>query len=238
MASPLKASITSSRNPCGGSDSSESRASPSTTSQAPRQSALGSGVIVSTDGYILTNAHVVSNASKVTVKLTDRREFEAKVIGSDERSDVAVIKIAAKSLPTVRIGDPARLRAGEWVVAIGSPFGFENSVTAGIVSGIARDLPGGNSSNYVPFIQTDVAVNPGNSGGPLLNRDGEVVGIVTALANPTDQKVFIGIEDNKPCAIERFTEALQNTRGGEDIEVNGPEGVGRAYLLRIAPYGL
>ena len=145
----------------------------------------GSGFIVSADGYILTNAHVVSNASKVTVKLTDRREFEAKVIGSDERSDVAVIKIAAKSLPTVRIGDPARLRAGEWVVAIGSPFGFENSVTAGIVSGIARDLPGGNSSNYVPFIQTDVAVNPGNSGGPLFNLSGEVVGMNSQIYSNT-----------------------------------------------------
>jgi len=145
----------------------------------------GSGFIVSTDGYILTNAHVVSNASKVTVRLTDRREFEAKVIGSDERSDVAVIKIAAKNLPTVRIGDPTRLRAGEWVVAIGSPFGFENSVTAGIVSGIARDLPGGNNSNYVPFIQTDVAVNPGNSGGPLFNLSGEVVGMNSQIYSNT-----------------------------------------------------
>jgi serine protease Do len=145
----------------------------------------GSGFIVSADGYILTNAHVVSNASKVTVRLTDRREFEAKVVGSDERSDVAVIKIAAKNLPTVRIGDPARLRAGEWVVAIGSPFGFENSVTAGIVSGIARDLPGGNSGNYVPFIQTDVAVNPGNSGGPLFNLSGEVVGMNSQIYSNT-----------------------------------------------------
>jgi serine protease Do len=145
----------------------------------------GSGFIVSPDGYILTNAHVVANASKVTVKLTDRREFEAKVIGNDERSDVAVIKIAAKNLPTVRIGDPSRLRAGEWVVAIGSPFGFENSVTAGIVSGIARDLPGGAAGNYVPFIQTDVAVNPGNSGGPLFNLSGEVVGINSQIYSNT-----------------------------------------------------
>jgi serine protease Do len=145
----------------------------------------GSGFIVSPDGYILTNAHVVDNASKVTVRLTDRREFEAKVIGTDERSDVAVIKIDAKNLPTVRIGDPSRLRAGEWVVAIGSPFGFENSVTAGIVSGIARSLPGGPSSNYVPFIQTDVVVNPGNSGGPLFNLDGEVVGINSQIYSST-----------------------------------------------------
>ena len=144
----------------------------------------GSGFIVTADGYILTNAHVVADATKVTVKLTDRREFEAKVIGSDERTDVAVIKIAANNLPTVRIGDPARLRAGEWVVAIGSPFGFENSVTAGIVSGIARDLPGG-ASNYVPFIQTDVAVNPGNSGGPLFNLSGEVVGVNSQIYSNT-----------------------------------------------------
>ena len=145
----------------------------------------GSGFIVSPDGYILTNAHVVANASKVTVKLTDRREFEAKVIGSDERSDVAVIKIDGKNLPTVRIGDPSKLRAGEWVIAIGSPFGFENSVTAGVVSGIARDLPGGDRTNYVPFIQTDVAVNPGNSGGPLFNMYGEVVGINSQIYSNT-----------------------------------------------------
>ena len=144
----------------------------------------GSGFIVSPDGYILTNAHVVSNASKVTVKLTDRREFEAKVIGSDERTDVAVIKIAASNLPTVRIGDPAKLRAGEWVAAIGSPFGFENSVTVGVVSGIARNLPG-DAGNYVPFIQTDVAVNPGNSGGPLFNLSGEVVGINSQIYSNT-----------------------------------------------------
>ncbi|MCC7460875.1 MAG: Do family serine endopeptidase [Gammaproteobacteria bacterium] len=144
----------------------------------------GSGFIVSPDGYILTNAHVVANASKVTVKLTDRREFEAKVIGSDERTDVAVIKIAANNLPTVRIGDPSRLRAGEWVAAIGSPFGFENSVTVGVVSGIARNLPG-ESGNYVPFIQTDVAVNPGNSGGPLFNLNGEVVGINSQIYSNT-----------------------------------------------------
>jgi serine protease Do len=144
----------------------------------------GSGFIVTPDGYILTNAHVVANASKVTVKLTDRREFEAKVVGSDERTDVAVIKIAAGNLPTVRIGDPAKLRAGEWVAAIGSPFGFENSVTVGVVSGIARNLPG-ETGNYVPFIQTDVAVNPGNSGGPLFNLNGEVVGINSQIYSNT-----------------------------------------------------
>jgi serine protease Do len=137
----------------------------------------GSGFIVSTDGYIMTNAHVVNGATEVVVKMTDRREYPAKVIGLDERSDVAVIKIEATNLPTVRIGDPAKLRPGQWVVAIGSPFGMENSVTAGIVSATARDLPSDRNDRLVPFIQTDVAVNPGNSGGPLFNLSGEVVGI-------------------------------------------------------------
>ena len=136
----------------------------------------GSGFIVSSDGYILTNAHVVDEADEVTVKLTDRREYLAKIVGLDKPTDVAVLKIEAKDLPTVRIGDPRKLRPGEWVLAIGSPFGFDNTATAGIVSATARGLPGGDS-NYVNFIQTDVAVNPGNSGGPLFNLAGEVVGI-------------------------------------------------------------
>jgi serine protease Do len=150
--------------------------------QQPRNFApvrgIGSGFIISYDGYILTNAHVVNNASKITVKLTDRREFEGKVIGVDERTDVAVIKIAAKgNLPVVRLGDSSKLRPGQWVLAIGSPFGFENSVTAGVVSATARSNVGEGGNGYVPFIQSDVAVNPGNSGGPLFNLDGEVVGI-------------------------------------------------------------
>ncbi|WP_263772499.1 DegQ family serine endoprotease [Propionivibrio soli] len=135
---------------------------------------LGSGFIVSADGYILTNAHVVDSADEITVRLTDKRELKAKVIGADKRTDVALIKVDATGLPTVRMGDPNVLRVGEWVVAIGSPFGFENSVTAGIVSAKGRSLP---QENFVPFIQTDVAVNPGNSGGPLFNMNGEVVGI-------------------------------------------------------------
>ena len=134
----------------------------------------GSGFIVSSDGYILTNAHVVRNADEVVVKLTDKRKFTAKVVGADARTDVAVIKITANNLPAVKLGDPARLRVGEAVAAIGSPFGFENSVTAGIVSAKGRSLP---SENYVPYIQTDVPINPGNSGGPLFNMKGEVVGI-------------------------------------------------------------
>ncbi|MBU0600843.1 MAG: DegQ family serine endoprotease [Gammaproteobacteria bacterium] len=135
---------------------------------------LGSGFIVSPDGYLLTNAHVVDEADEITVKLTDKREFKARVIGADKRTDVALLKIDASSLPVVKFGDATQLRVGEWVVAIGSPFGFENSVTAGIVSAKGRSLP---QENFVPFIQTDVAINPGNSGGPLFNMRGEVVGI-------------------------------------------------------------
>jgi serine protease Do len=133
----------------------------------------GSGFIIRPDGVIMTNAHVVNGASEVTVRLTDRREYTAKVVGVDPKSDIAIIKISAKDLPTVRLGDSRSLRVGEWVLAIGAPFGFENSATAGIVSAKGRTLGGG----YVPFIQTDVPINPGNSGGPLFNMRGEVVGI-------------------------------------------------------------
>jgi serine protease Do len=135
---------------------------------------LGSGFVISEDGYILTNNHVVEEADEILVRMNDRREFVAEVIGRDEQSDIALIKINAKDLPVVEIGDSDALRVGEWVLAIGSPFGFDHSVTAGIVSAKGRNLP---SENYVPFIQTDVAINPGNSGGPLFNMAGEVVGI-------------------------------------------------------------
>ncbi len=135
---------------------------------------LGSGFIVSADGHILTNAHVVDGADEVLVKLTDKREFKAKVLGTDKRTDVALIKIEASNLPVAKLGDSSKLKVGEWVVAIGSPFGFENTVTAGIVSAKGRSLA---HENYVPFIQTDVAINPGNSGGPLFNLKGEVIGI-------------------------------------------------------------
>ncbi|MCX7155551.1 MAG: DegQ family serine endoprotease [Rhodocyclales bacterium] len=135
---------------------------------------LGSGFIVSADGHILTNAHVVDGADEVLVKLTDKREFKAKVLGADKRTDVALIKIEASNLPVAKLGDSVKLKVGEWVVAIGSPFGFENSVTAGIVSAKGRSLA---HENFVPFIQTDVAINPGNSGGPLFNMKGEVIGI-------------------------------------------------------------
>jgi serine protease Do len=142
----------------------------------------GSGFIVSADGIVLTNAHVVADADQISVKLTDKREFEAKVIGIDKRTDVAVLRIDATNLPVVKIGDPTWLKVGEWVAAIGSPFGFENTITSGIVSAKARSLP---DENYVPFIQTDVAVNPGNSGGPLFNMDGEVVGINSQIFSRT-----------------------------------------------------
>jgi serine protease Do len=143
---------------------------------------VGSGFIVSADGYILTNAHVVDDASEVTVKLTDNREFNAKVVGTDKRTDVALVKIDAKNLPVVRIGEAAKSRVGEWVAAIGSPFGLENTVTAGIISAKSRSLP---DENYVPFIQTDVAINPGNSGGPLFNMAGEVIGINSQIYSRT-----------------------------------------------------
>jgi len=133
----------------------------------------GSGFIIRPDGVIMTNAHVVNGASEVTVRMTDRREYTAKVIGVDTKSDIAIIKINAKDLPTVKLGDSKHLKVGEWVLAIGAPFGFENSATAGIVSAKGRTL----ESGYVPFIQTDVPINPGNSGGPLFNLNGEVVGI-------------------------------------------------------------
>ena len=142
--------------------------------QQPPTRGLGSGFIVSPDGYIVTNAHVVDGASEVVVRLTDRREFTAKVVGADKRTDIAVVKIDAKNLPALEFSTKPTVKRGEWVIAIGSPFGFENSVSAGVVSGVHRALPDG---QMVPFIQTDVAVNPGNSGGPLLNSQGQVVGV-------------------------------------------------------------
>lgn len=148
---------------------------PGNRGYVPRETnSLGSGFVISKDGYILTNHHVVNNASEIVVKLKDRRELVAKLVGSDESTDVALLKVEAKELPVVQIGVPEQLQVGEWVLAIGTPFGFEQSVTAGIVSAKGRSLPDG---NYVPFIQTDVAINPGNSGGPLFNMQGKVVGI-------------------------------------------------------------
>jgi len=166
---------------------------------------LGSGFIISADGYVMTNAHVVDAADEITVKLTDKREFKAKVIGADRRTDLALIKIDATGLPFVRFGDPNKLKVGEWVIAIGSPFGFENSVTAGIVSAKGRSLP---QENYVPFIQTDVAVNPGNSGGPLFNMRGEVVGINSQIYSRTGG--FMGLSFAIP--IDVANEIAQQLR--------------------------
>src|SRR5437773_2069143 len=140
------------------------RRNPQQPDAEPQQRGVGSGFILNADGYVMTNAHVVDGADEVLVTLTDKREFKAKIIGADKRTDVALVKIDASGLPSVRIGDVNRLRVGEWVIAIGSPFGLENTVTAGIVSAKGRE-----TGEYLPFIQTDVAINPGNSGGPLIN---------------------------------------------------------------------
>ena len=160
-------------------------------SDEEQASGLGSGFILTPDGYVMTNAHVVEGADDVIVTLTDKREFKAKIIGADKRTDVAVVKIDATGLPAVKIGDVNRLRVGEWVMAIGSPFGLENSVTAGIVSAKQRD-----TGDYLPFIQTDVAINPGNSGGPLLNMRGEVVGINSQIYSRSGG--FMGISFSIP----------------------------------------
>jgi serine protease Do len=152
---------------------------------APRdfdQQSTGSGFIIGSDGFIVTNAHVVDGADEVRVRMSDRREFIAKVVGADKRTDVALLRVEAKDLPKVTIGDPDKLKVGEWVVAIGKPFGLENTMTAGIVSAKGRDLP---QENLVPFIQTDVAINPGNSGGPLFNLRGEVIGINSMIFSRT-----------------------------------------------------
>lgn len=160
---------------------------------------LGSGFIISSDGYILTNAHVVNEADEVIVKLYDKREFKAKIIGADKRTDVALVKIEATGLPKIVVGDPTKLKVGEWVAAIGSPFGLENTMTAGIVSAKGRALP---QENYVPFIQTDVAINPGNSGGPLFNLSGEVVGINSQIYSRTGGSVGLSFAIPIDVAIE------------------------------------
>ena len=150
--------------------------------QRPESRSVGSGFIISGDGYLLTNAHVVDEAEEIIVRFTDKREYKARIVGADKLTDVALLKIDAASLTSVKFGDPNRLKVGEWVVAIGAPFGYENSVTAGIVSAKGRSLP---QENFVPFIQTDVAINPGNSGGPLFNMRGEVVGINSQIYSRT-----------------------------------------------------
>jgi len=173
-----------------------------------QSNSLGSGFIVSADGYVMTNAHVVESADEITVKLNDKREFKAKVIGSDRRTDIALLKIEATGLPAVKFGDPNKLKVGEWVIAIGSPFGFENSVTAGIVSAKGRSLP---QENFVPFIQTDAAVNPGNSGGPLFNMRGEVIGINSQIYSRTGG--FMGLSFAIPIDVANDIAGQLKTTG-------------------------
>jgi serine protease Do len=194
--------------------------------QPQPQRGSGSGFIVTSDGYILTNAHVVADADQVTVKMNDRREYQAKVVGVDQRTDVAVIKIDGKNLPTVRVGDPAKLKPGEWVLAIGSPFGFENSATAGIVSATSRSLPN-EGNNYVPFIQTDVAVNPGNSGGPLFNLQGEVIGINSQIFSKTGG--YMGLSFAIPIDVamdvrDQLVKVGHVTRGRIGVQIQNVDG--------------
>ncbi|WP_322105931.1 DegQ family serine endoprotease [Paraburkholderia sp. J41] len=182
---------------------------------------LGSGFIVSSDGYILTNAHVVDGANVVTVKLTDKREFKAKVVGADKQSDVAVLKIDASNLPTVKIGDPRASKVGQWVVAIGSPYGFDNTVTSGIISAKSRSLP---DENYTPFIQTDVPVNPGNSGGPLFNLQGEVIGINSMIYSQTGgfQGLSFAIPINEAIKVkDELVKTGHVSRGRLGVAVQG-----------------
>ncbi|SFE65653.1 DegQ family serine endoprotease [Nitrosomonas sp. Nm166] len=188
---------------------------------APRRSepkSLGSGFVISSDGYILTNAHVVEAADEITVRLNDKREFVAEVIGTDRKTDIALIKINAAELPRVTQGNPDNLRVGEWVVAIGSPFGFEHSVTAGIVSAKGRSLA---QENYVPFIQTDVAINPGNSGGPLFNMKGEVVGINSQIYSRTGG--FMGLSFAIPINVA--------TEIADQLKVSGKVSRGRIGVM-------
>jgi serine protease Do len=180
--------------------------SPQPDEDQPR--GVGSGFILTADGFVMTNAHVVEGADEVIVTLTDKREFKAKIIGADKRSDVAVVKIEATGLPAVKIGDINRLKVGEWVMAIGSPFGLENTVTAGIVSAKQRD-----TGDYLPFIQTDVAINPGNSGGPLINMRGEVVGINSQIYSRSGG--FQGISFSIPIdEAARVSDQLRSERQG------------------------
>lgn len=215
--------------------------------EAFNSQSLGSGFIISPQGYVLTNNHVIKNADKIVVKLSDRRELTAEVVGTDERSDIALLKIEANNLPVVKIGNSANLKVGEWVFAIGSPFGFDHSATAGIISAVGRNLP---SESYVPFIQTDVAINPGNSGGPLFNLDGEVIGINSQIFSRTGG--FMGLSFAIPMDVAmEVTEQLKNkgqvTRGwlgviiqdvtqelAESFGMSKPQG---ALVAKVMPGG-
>jgi len=209
---------------------------PGSPGQVPRRGGeevprgVGSGFIISADGYVLTNHHVVDGADEIYVTLTDKREFKGKLIGSDRRTDVALVKIEASGLPRLTIGDSGKLRVGEWVVAIGSPFGLENTVTAGIVSAKGRD-----TGDYLPFIQTDVAVNPGNSGGPLLNMKGEVIGINSQIYSRTGG--FMGISFAIP--IDEVMRVADQLKSSGRV-VRGRIGVGIAEVTKdvAEPLGL
>jgi serine protease Do len=195
------------------------RFGPPQESQGVPASGLGSGFIISQDGYILTNAHVIAEANQVSVKLTNKREYKARVIGADPYTDVALLKIDAKDLPVVKIGDAKKIEPGEWVAAIGSPFGFENSVTVGVISAKGRLLP---NESYVPFIQTDVAVNPGNSGGPLFSTRGEVVGINSQIYSQTGG--YMGIAFAIPMDVamtiaDQLRETGKVTRGRIGVQL-------------------
>ncbi len=201
----------------------------------PRGVSQGTGFIISADGYVLTNHHVVEGADTVRIKLSDRREFTAKVIGSDEQSDVALLKIAATGLPTLRIGDSKALKSGQWVVAIGSPFGLDHSVTAGIVSAVGRANPYANQ-RYVPFIQTDVAINRGNSGGPLLDTRGQVVGINSQIFSNSGG--YMGVSFAIPIdvamhAVQQLKATGKVTRGQLGVVIQ-PMGRDAAKALGIA----
>lgn len=214
---------------------------------SPGRSFFGSGFIISRDGYVITNHHVVRDSEEIIVRLNDRREFVAELIGSDARSDIAVLKINAADLPVLKLGQAGELRVGEWVLAIGSPFGFDHSVTAGIVSAIGRSLPNG---NYVPFIQTDVAINKGNSGGPLFNLDGEVVGVNSQIYSRTGG--FMGLSFAVPVdVVERVYQELRDkgrvSRGwlgvliqdvtrelAESFDMDRPHG---ALIAKVLPDG-
>ncbi|MCW8826591.1 MAG: DegQ family serine endoprotease, partial [Gammaproteobacteria bacterium] len=209
---------------------------------------LGSGFIIDEDGYILTNNHVVDDAEEIIVRLSDRRELQAKVVGTDKQSDIALLKIDADHLPVVKLGKSEDLKVGEWVMAIGSPFGFDHSVSVGVVSALGRSLP---SENYVPYIQTDVAINPGNSGGPLFNLDGEVVGINSQIYSRTGG--FMGLSFAIPVSValdvaKQLKEQGHVTRGwlgvliqdvtrelAESFGMDRPEGALIAQILDDSP---
>lgn len=228
----------------------EYRGGPPQQQRQRRQHSMGSGFIISETGYVVTNNHVVDRASRVVVRLNDRREFDAEVIGKDERSDLALLKVEGKDLPMVRLAESETLEVGEWVLAIGSPFGLDYSVTAGIVSAKGRSLPTEQGDNYVPFIQTDVAINPGNSGGPLFNLKGEVVGVNSQIYTRTGGS--IGLSFAIPISVvnnvvSQLRETGQVVRGwlgvsiqdvdrslAESFSLDRPRG---ALIVQVQPDG-